>query len=114
MKKEETVVIDMAKYADSEEIHEKCVGCAKVFDYTPGEGMITSQKCLTYIRPAMWWEEKPVATKKVLVKDRENPKGVLRDLPVKEFCCPVATHFSASAQEDKTKVRVGQQKQRRG
>lgn len=91
MKKEETT-IDMAKYADSEEIHEKCIGCAKVFDYTPAGGMITSQKCLTYIRPAMWWEEKSVATKKELVKDKDHPKGILVDVPVVNRICPVANH----------------------
>jgi len=111
MNKEET--IDMSRYALSEEIHEKCVGCDRVFDYTPGEGMIVSQKCLAYIRPAMWWEEKPVALAPTLVRSQANPKGVLQDLPVKEFKCPLASHVQSAAQVSGEKKRVGQQKQKK-
>jgi len=99
-----TQEIDMAKYAESEEIHEKCIGCAKVFDYTPGEGMITSQKCLTYSRPTRWWNERSITTAPVLVKSKEHPKGILKDLPVVEFRCPVATHLKAKAAAEKAKV----------
>jgi len=102
MEKKET--IDMAKYADSAEIHEKCKGCAKVFDYTPGEGMITSQKCLTYVRPAMWWEDKPVATEKVLIKDSDHPKGILVDMPVVNRICPVANHIEVKKTVDGFKL----------
>jgi len=115
MEKKQAVVIDMAKYNNSEKIHDCCAGCAKVFDHVlRGEGTVT-QKCLTYIRPAMWWEKKPVATKPTLVKSQANPKGIMQDLPVKEFRCPVATHVAAAADsKDQGKVRVGQQKQKRG
>lgn len=90
--------INMSRYVDSEFIHERCIGCDKVFDYVAsgnnefGAGSVTGQKCRTYIRPAMWWEEMPVATRKELVKDKYNSQGVLMDVPVIDRVCPVATH----------------------
>jgi hypothetical protein len=97
-------IIDMTRYVESEEIHEKCVGCSKVFDYVPTEGMIASQKCRAYIRPSMWWEEKPVALVPALVRSKTNPKGVMGTLPVKRFICPLANHVKIS--EDTGKVFV--------
>lgn len=99
--------IDMAKYNDSAPIHQECVGCAKVFDHiltTPNGENIETPKCLTYTRPAMWWNKRSIATAPVLVKDKANPKGILKDLPVVEFRCPVATHVSAKTVAEKAKI----------
>lgn len=96
-------VIDMTRYVKSEPIHEKCVGCKKVFDFhytqeVEGEDgkavekEFTQPTCKVYIRPAMWWEEKSVATRKKLVVDRDNPRGILVDVPIINQVCPVATH----------------------
>ncbi len=100
--KEDT--IDMAKYVDNEPIHEECNGCAKAFDYVTPDGVFTERRCLTYIRPAMWWNKRSIATAPVLVKDKANPKGILKDLPVVEFRCPVATHVSVKAAAEKAKI----------
>ena len=96
--------IDMSRYTMSEEIVDECIGCSRVFDYTPEGGMITSQKCRAYIRPAMWWEKKPVATVPTLVRSQTNPKGVLQNLPVVDFRCPLADHVSAKAVAAAAKV----------
>jgi len=104
MNKARASLIDMAKYADSEEIHEMCAGCAKAFDWHGDQGTIVVKKCLTYVRPAMWWNKRSIATAPVLVKSKEHPKGILKDLPVTEFHCPVATHLSAKAAAEKAKV----------
>ena len=92
MRKEQESIIDMAKYAESEEIHEKCNGCNKVFDYTPVGGEITSQKCLTYSHPSAWWKDKPIAMKKELIVNKTNPKGIWVEMPAVVRMCPVATH----------------------
>ena len=93
-------VIDVERYAKSEAIHEKCIGCEKVFVYTEyvedENGVETillkENRCKVYPRPAMWWEEQSVATRKELVKDRDYPQGLLVDVPVIDRVCPVATH----------------------
>lgn len=114
MEKAKENAIDMVRYDGSKEIHEKCVGCRKVFEHTstPHGVTVSALKCLTYSRPAMWWEEKPIATKKELVKSQTNPKGQLMDVPVVSRICPVATHVSHTEKFDPAKVRVGQQKQK--
>ena len=96
-------IIDMSRYIESEEIVEQCVGCSKVFDYVPAGGMVASQKCRAYIKPSVKWEQKPVAVSPVLVRSKEHPKGILQDLPVTEFRCPLADHLSVAAVA-KTKV----------
>jgi hypothetical protein len=114
MEKARENVIDMARYDGSKKIHEKCVGCRKVFEHisTPHGVPVITSKCLTYLRPAMWWEEKPIATKKELIVTKTNPKGQLMNVPVVSRICPVATHVSHTEKADPSKVRVGQQKQK--
>lgn len=96
-------VVDMSRYIKSETIHEKCTGCEKVFNYIAikkianesgelADVELITPKCKVYIRPAVWWEEMPVATRKELVKDRDHPQGILVDVPVIDRVCPVATH----------------------
>ena len=108
MKKEEAAVINMAKYNKSEEIHDKCVGCAKVFEHTfvpaEGEAVVILDKCLTYIRPAKWWENKSTATQKKLIVSKTHPKGIWVDTPAAIHMCPVATHVEIEKTPEGVKV----------
>jgi hypothetical protein len=103
MKKKEEI-IEMSRYVEAEEIHPKCEGCDRVFDWSGVEGTIVIQKCRVYLRPSKWWEEKPVATKKVLVHSKEHPKGIMEELPVMDFRCPMATHVAAQPTASQPKV----------
>lgn len=115
MKKKEEI-IEMSRYVNAEPVHEKCLegdGCDRVFDWHGDEGTIVIQKCRVYPNPAMWWKQKPVATKEVLVRDKDHPKGIMKEFPVQSFRCPMATHVEAEATASSEKIRVGQQKQKR-
>jgi hypothetical protein len=111
--------IDMNKYANSEDIVPECEGCARVFGWTPEEGMVTSQKCRAYIKPAGKWpkEGEQFAMHSAMVR-RHDSKGrpispKMENVPVIQKYCPSATHFMPLEiinTDDKT--RSGQQKQR--
>ena len=111
MKKEE--IIEMSRYALSETTVPECVGCDHVFDYTGPESMIVEEKCRVFIKPAVKWEQKPVAMIETLVRTRENPRGVKQMLPAKEFRCSMATHFKSEEKISAEIRRAGQQKQKK-
>jgi hypothetical protein len=75
-------VLDKNKYKDSEPIHEKCAGCKRTFD---DDGI---EKCLAYVRPGYWWEEKPTVNKMVMLDD-----GRRVSQPARVLLCPLATHI---------------------
>ena len=95
MEKAKEAVIDMAKYVNSHEVHEKCAGCDKVFDWAGNEGTVVVQKCSVYIKPSVWWEDKPVAIRKKLITSKTNPKGIWTEVPAVIRMCPMATHIRA-------------------
>jgi len=115
--KVKAVAIDMTRYINSEEIHEKCTGCDRVFDFTPVEGMITSRKCLAYVNPASKWPGKEkYAMMTATVRETGGKKGntlVEKEIPILEKICPLASHVTLSdIVNTSSKTRAGQQKQK--
>lgn len=84
--------IDMSKYVEAEEIHEKCDGCDHVFDFVPEQGTIVSRKCEVYEFPARKWE-----TSGNIAKDKNGD-------PVVTLYCPMATHIEAQLPELDQKI----------
>jgi len=80
----------MTDYTESKEIHEKCVGCERIFE---AEG---TNKCEAYADPSYWWDEKR-KIKKIKTEDG--------DVPVVNFYCPLATHYTPEASA-KTKGKI--------
>jgi len=108
-----TDVIDMDKYIDSLPVDDKCLGCAKVFDFKKETDFITheSQKCLAYINPSAKWSKAPVAEKLTITKAKGQTKEIAKMMPVVNMSCPLATHVKVESAEVVQKARVGQQKQ---
>lgn len=75
MMKQKIIKIDMTKYVKSKEIHEKCEGCIRVFDYVGDENV---KKCLAYIDPSFLWR--------------------------KGFSCPLASNIQLKEETTKVKV----------
>ncbi len=117
--KEEAVAIDMSRYVESEKIHDRCVGCNKVFGFVGPEGGYATQKCLTYSNPASKWpkEGEKVAMMMATVRDiddRGKSALIEREIPVIEKVCPVASHVKQREIVNVVlKTRAGQQKHRR-
>ena len=63
-------------------LHEKCQGCDKADD---SKGV-----CSVYYNPSVWWKEKPIATKSVIVNSKTMET---KPEPVTAIFCPMASHL---------------------